>query len=247
MAIRAHFDHCVTLIYALPATALRPLLTPGLELETLRGYGFVAVALVQTRSLRPAWLPRAAGRRFFLAGYRIFARFGLPGGRTIRGLRILRSDADRAGMVVAGNLLTHYNYHRCRVHITGCADRRRIAVQTIDRSGDLDLSVMPSSDPPLPPGSPFESWKEARRFAGPLPFTFDYEAETHAIIAIEATRHNWRPAPVSVDVGRVAFLEQPSFGGVTPILAAAFEVSGIEYRWNRGRRYPLASEHEAVA
>lgn len=248
LAIRAHFEECVTLTYAVPAAVLRPLLPPGLELETLRGYGFVAVALVQTRSLRPAFLPRPLGQRFFLAGYRVFARFHLPSGRTARGLRILRSDADRALMVRGGNLMTHYDYHRCDVQIEGCDERRSISVRTVDRAGDLDLSMMRSADPALPPGSPFESWKEARRFAGPLPFTFDYEAETHAIIAIEAIRQHWRPAPIAVDVRRIAFLDQPAFAGATPILAAAFQVNDIDYRWNRGRRYGLdASLSEAIA
>src|SRR5688572_572425 len=112
-AVEAHFDECITLTYALPADVLRPLVPPGLELETLRGQGFVAVALVQTRSLKPEVLPPGLGQDFFLAGYRVFTTFRRPDGRRLRGLRILRSDADRTMMVVGGNLLTHYNYHRC--------------------------------------------------------------------------------------------------------------------------------------
>jgi hypothetical protein len=42
----------------------------------------------------------------------------------------------------------------------------------------------------LPAGSPFSSVREARRFAGPLPFTFDYEEQTHSIVAVYATRTN---------------------------------------------------------
>jgi uncharacterized membrane protein YphA (DoxX/SURF4 family) len=56
--IEAHLEDCLTLTYALPPGVLRPLLPPGLELDTFGGYGFVAVALVQTRSLHPAWLPK---------------------------------------------------------------------------------------------------------------------------------------------------------------------------------------------
>ncbi|HEX9367633.1 MAG TPA: DoxX-like family protein, partial [Vicinamibacterales bacterium] len=65
--IQAHFHDCLTITYALPAEVLRPLLSPGLELDTAGGYGFVAVALVQAESLRPAGLPRALGQDFFLA------------------------------------------------------------------------------------------------------------------------------------------------------------------------------------
>lgn len=237
--IEAHFRHCLTLTYALPPEVFGPLLPPGLELDTFNGYGFVAVALVQTESLRPAGLPKAVGQDFFLAGYRVFARFRTPDGRTLRGLRILRSDADRALMVAGGNLLTHYNYHRCHVRIDASIWHMHVAVVTPDHAGDLDVTAH-AAQPTLPPGSPFHSWREARRFAGPLLYTFDYEPETHAIVAIKALRTNWKPAPVRVDVQRIAFFDQPAFQGCTPILAAAFHVNDIDYQWERGVRYPLS-------
>lgn len=231
--IQAHFKDCLTLTYALPADVLRPLLSPELELETFNGYEFVAVALVQTESLRPAGLPRALGQDFFLAGYRVFATCRVPDGRTLRGLRILRSDANRTGMVVGGNLLTHYNYHRCEAAIEALPDRLRISVRTRDAGGDLDVTAV-LGDARLPAGSPFESWQQARRFAGPLPFTFDVEQETQAIVAIEATRTNWRPAPITVDVRTLSFFAGPAFRACAPILAAAFHVRDVDYRWERG-------------
>ena len=236
--IDAHFGECLTLTYAFPADILRPLVPPGLELETVNGAGFVAVALVQTERLRPSLLPAAAGQDFFLAGYRVFTRFRTRSGRSLRGLRILRSDADRAPMVAAGNLFTHYNYHPCAATVRQSDDTIDVEVLTADRSGDLQVRVYPR-DHRLPAGSPFTSVRAAARFAGPLPFTFDYEAETHAIIAIEAARRNWRPEPVAVDVGRVAFFDQPPFRGCTPVLAAAFHVSDIDYHWHRGVRHAL--------
>jgi hypothetical protein len=241
VAINAHFDHCLTLTYALPAEVLRPLLPPGLELDTSGEHGFVAVALVQTRSLRPAGLPTICGQDFFLAGYRVFTKFRTPQGTTIRGLRILRSDANRALMVTGGNLLTHYNYHRCRASLDVSADRMAVAVHTADGGGDLGLTAR-LSDAPLPLHSPFQSIRAARYFAGPLPFTFDYEAETHSIVAIKATRSLWRPTPVAVDVERISFFDQGAFTGCTPKLAGAFYVAHIDYRWERGIHHPLATE-----
>ena len=241
LAIAARLDHCLTLTYAFPADVLRPLLPPGLELETVDGHGFVAVALVQTRSLRPAALPPALGRDFFLAGYRIFTRFQTPDGRSIRGLRILRSDANRVAMVFGGNLLTHYDYHRCDARFdveSGCV---RVSVRTADGEGDVALTAN-LTDHVLPVGSPFVSERAARRFAGPLPYTFDYERETHAIVAINATRTNWRPALVSVDVDRLGFFDGSAFRGHTPILAAAFHVQGVDYRWARGVHFPLGTD-----
>src|SRR5262249_43610257 len=160
--------------YALSAEALRSLLPRGLELETVAGCGFVAVAMVRTRSLRPAWLPRWLGHDFVLAGYRVFVRFRTGDGRTLRGLWILRSDADRRMMVAAGNLLTHYNYHRCQAAIDATGQRLHVSVTTPDAIGDLDVTAHLATRT-LPQGSPFPTVREARRFAGPLPFTFDYE------------------------------------------------------------------------
>src|SRR5262245_22644797 len=45
--IEAGLEDCVTLTFALPPSVLRPLLPPGLELETFGGLGYVAVALVR--------------------------------------------------------------------------------------------------------------------------------------------------------------------------------------------------------
>jgi uncharacterized protein YqjF (DUF2071 family) len=245
LPITAHFTECLTITFALPAHVLRPFVPPGLELETVNGHGFVAVALVQTSSLRPSPLPAALGRDFFLAGYRVFTTFRRPDGRRLRGLRILRSDANRTAMVLGGNLLTHYNYHQCDAAIDASGDRCRVRVDTRDGAGDLDLSTRPANGA-LPAGSPFSSLKEARRFAGPLPFTFDYEKDTHAIVAIEAVRGRWRPEPIHVDVRRIAFFDQPAFRGVTPVLAGAFRVADVDYAWKRGRWYPLANRERAA-
>ena len=238
IAIQAHLQDCLTLTYALPPDVLRRLLPPGLELDTYGGHAFIAVALVQTESLRPAGLPERMGQDFFLAGYRVFTTFTPATGPAMRGLRILRSDANRARMVAGGNLLTHYNYHRCDATIDPSPGRIHVEVRTQDHGGDLDATI-DLTNATLPPGSPFSSVRAARRFAGPLPFTFDYEPQTHAIIAINARRTNWRPAPVAVEVRRMSFFDQAVFGGCTPILAAAFHVQDIDYRWERGVRYRL--------
>ncbi len=240
LPIRAHFDFVLVLTYALPAAALRPALNPGLRLDTWGEDGFVAVALVRTRHLRPAFLPAALGRSFFLCGYRIFTRYTTLAGRRLRGLQILRSDTDRRSMVVAGNLLTHYRYHLADVAVERTEDRVEVGVTSRDGGGDL--SVRATLDGPegvLPPGSPFTEESEARRFVGPMPFTFDYEPETHSILRVEGVRPEWRPRLVPVEVREVSFFEHRSFGHQPPRLASAFWLEDVDYRWRRGVREPL--------
>lgn len=240
LPVEAFFRHSLVLTYALPAETLRPLLPPGLRLDTYGEYAFLAIALVQTEGLRPAFLPRALGQDFFLSGYRIFARFDTPGGRTLRGLRILRSDTDRRLMVFFGNLLTHYKYRKCQASLREESGRLEVRVVTPDAEADLDLSADLGSRPaPLPPGSPFRDATDARKFAGPLPFTFDYEEQTHSIVIIEGVREHWDPHPIRVDVRQNTFLKRPPFSSASAVLANAFHVERVPYRWLPGVREPL--------
>lgn len=231
--VEAHFDFSLVLAYALPAPALEPLLPPGLELDRLGEFGLLAVALVQTRKLRPAGWPRAMGRDFFLSGYRVFAR--LAGRPSVRGLRILRSDADSRLMTWSGNVFTHYGYELCHAKVA-----RSGHLLTVEVDGEAPLSleadVRPADHPP--DGSPFRDLAEARRFAGPLPNTFGWERETRSLIVVGSARVGWDPVPVEVEVKRLDFLER--FRDQEPRLANAFYVQDVDYRWKRGRLEPVS-------
>jgi uncharacterized protein YqjF (DUF2071 family) len=242
----AHFERCLVLTYALPPDSLRPLLPPGLELDTFAPgegedeIGFLAIALVQTRGLRPLGVPRVFGRDFFLSGYRIFTRFRTPAGRRLRGLRILRSDTDRRQMARAGNLLTHYNYRLAEVELTAVGEQLTIRTCTPGGEADLDVTAdLSGAAAILPPDSCFTTERDARRFAGPLPYTFDYERETHSIIAIRGRRRDWHPRLVTASVRQATFFNRPPFARIVPRLASAFFVADIPYRWDRGIRHAL--------
>jgi len=240
LPVKAWFRHSLVLTYALPAELLDPLLPPGLLLDTFEGFGFVAVAMVQTRGLRPTFLPSALGQDFFLTGYRIFARFRTAEGRLLRGLRILRSDTDRRKMVWAGNLLTHYQYRLARTTVSETAEMLKITITTPEAEADVEVTARLNSPMTAPPaGSPFRDLHQARLFAGPLPFTFDYEKETHSIIAIEGVREDWNPVPVPVEVNRLTFLDHAPFNKTSPLLANAFYIRDIPYLWKRGVRHQL--------
>src|SRR5205807_1888524 len=225
----------LVLTYAFPAQVLEPLLPPGLILDTHKGFGFLAIAMVQTESLRPSFCPRVFGQDFFLSGYRIFARYKTKTGRTLRGLRILRSDTNRRLMVFFGNRLTHYNYRFAKVDLRAQAQQLEIQIQTPNAEADLHVIADLGHSPVAPPqGSPFSDFREARLFAGPLPFTFDYEERTNSIITIEGIREDWKPKPVCVQVLQNTFLENPLFRSAQPLLANAFHVQNVPYRWKQG-------------
>jgi hypothetical protein len=237
--VTAFFRQSLVLTYAIPKDALQPLLPPGLALDTYGDYGFLAIAMVETRRLRPSFLPAFAGRNCFLAGYRIFTRLGGKGS-SLRGLRILRSDTDRRWMVCAGNLLTHYQYRLCHAELRETPGMIAWSIRTPRHEADLRVIAHIAEGPaPLPAGSPFLSVKDARRFAGPLPYTFDYEAATHSIIRIQGVREEWNPKPVRVEVLENTFLFQEPFCRAAPVLANAFYLRDVPYRWQRGTCTPL--------
>jgi hypothetical protein len=102
----ARFDRVVAVSFAFPEEALRAMVPRGLVIDSYEGFGFVTVALVWTRNLRPAGFPEMLGRDFFLAGTQIFTRLEDATGRRLRGLKIIRCETDKRTMVWAGNLIT---------------------------------------------------------------------------------------------------------------------------------------------
>lgn len=240
LAMRAHFEQVLVLTYALPESSLRPLLPPGLVLDTFEGYGFLAIAMVQTRRMRPVFAPSMFGRDFFLTGYRLFTRYKTRSGRVLRGLRILRSDTDSDFMVRWGNRLTHYGYRKADVRYEKGDDLLEIATRSSGEEADLHVRAhLTAASADLPESSPFPDLQVARKFAGPLPFTFDYDAGTHSIVRVQGVRGAWDPKPVRVDVLQNTFIAKEPFAKAKPVLASAFQLANVDYRWKRGIREVL--------
>ncbi len=234
-AVKAVLARTLVLTYALSRNVLQPLLPPGLTVDARGDLGFLAIALVQTQDMRPAFLPEAFGQDFFLAGYRIFARHATAAGKTLRGLRILQSYADKFRMVFFGNLLTHYNYRLAKIQTRQSGTHWRISLNAWNNSDWPALDVIADlSRETIPEGSPFNSFREARRYAGPLPYTFDYESKTHSIVRIEGVRKEWSPRLVDVEVLKNTLWEKPPFNSCNAVLASAFYLERIPYLWKRG-------------
>lgn len=232
--VEAHFERSLVLAYAVPRDVLATLVGPGLEIDSYDDWGFLAIAMVQTRGLRPKGFPAWLGRDFFLSGYRVFTRFVRAGKPPLRGLKILRSDTDRAAMVRLGNLFTRYGYRHARVEMAVRVERLEIRVRTPNREADIHVLADLVSEAPLPPGSPFRTMDDARTFAGPLPHTFSYDAHTGKMVVIKGLRRAWDPRPVRVEVKEATYLDQAPFAGADVRLANAFVVTDVPYSWKPG-------------
>jgi len=231
--VEAQLTRTTVLTFAAPATELQQLLPECLTLDTLdNAWGFVAVALVQTRNLRPQGLPAWLGHDFFLIGYRIFVRYTTVTGKRLRGLYILKSETDKRKMQWLGNLFTSYQYGF--IDVQQACSGQRLAFESKQANLVIQVEALPPEhEVALPTGSPFADWRQARRFAGPLPFTFSYEPATRQVTIVEGIREAWQPQPVRVQQAQIGFLKQIGIQQLR--LASAFTMTDIPYRWQKGR------------
>lgn len=231
-AVEAFFKRSIVLTFAIPkeeATALIPeCLTPDTFNDQ---WAFIAIAMVSTRDLRPKGWPRWIGHNFFLTGYRVFVRYTNNAGKNLRGLYILKSETNKRKMQIVGNMFTHYQY--TTTDITERPTPGTIYISSQQSGVHVELSSTQTEDILLPPDSPFATWKEARRFAGPLPFTFSYNHINQEVLIIEGVRQHWQPSPVKVLSYDFKFLQQ--INHTTPVLANAFIVENIPYYWKKGK------------
>lgn len=231
-AVQAFFKSSIVLTFAVPKEEIQHLIPKCLELDTFNNnWAFIAVAMVQTKDLRPKGFPTFLGSDFFLIGYRVFVRFHTNSGKNLRGLYILKSETDKKKMQFFGNIFTHYNYTTTDIRLEKEAG---ITAITSVKSG-FKLLVEDTQNEPvlLPDESPFTNWKEARRFAGPLPFTFTYNPITNKVLIIEGVRENWKPAPLKVLDYKFPFLADLKITGAK--LANAFAIENIPYCWKKGK------------
>jgi uncharacterized protein YqjF (DUF2071 family) len=231
-AVESFFETSLVLTYAVPKKELESFIPPCLMVDTFDDtYAFLAIAMVKTKQLRPKGFPRFMGNDFVLTGYRIFVKYVTEEGKRLRGLYILRSETDKRKMAFLGNIFTHYNYLQTDIDFVKHAD----IIQVNSSSSDLKVQVHAGSDDiQLPERSPFKDWKDARRFAGPLPFTFIYNQARSEVLIIEGVRQNWIPQPVKVIESHVGFIK--SLGLKNAVLANAFVITDIPYHWKKGRK-----------
>ena len=229
--VEAFFESSVVLTFAIPKKEIEHMIPECLELDTFQeNWAFIAVAMVQTKNLRPKGFPRCVGNNFFLIGFRVFVRYKTNSGKRLRGLFILKPETDKKKMTCIGNIFTHYNYTTTDIHhkengneVEITSNKSNFKIDYINRDEYINL----------PKTSPFSNWKEARRFAGPLPFTFTYNKTTREVLIIEGVRQNWKPKPLEVVDFHFEFIQNLNIKNV--VLANAFIIENIPYYWKKGK------------
>lgn len=230
--VETFFENSLVLTYAIAKEELKNMIPECLTLDTFNDkWAFIAIAMVKTKGLRAQGLPKIMGNDFILIGFRVFVRYKTNAGKNLRGLYILKSETNKKKMEFWGNIFTHYNYTTTDIDFSRNGDM--ISVHS-EKSG-LDITVKTKvTGAKLPSGSPFKDWREARKFAGPLPFTFTYNNNTKEVLIIEGVRDNWTPQPIEVIKHHVSFVDDKNFKEL--ILANAFLIENVPYSWKKGRK-----------
>jgi hypothetical protein len=134
-------------------------------------------------------------------------------------------------MAFRGNIFTHYNYTTTDINII----EKKSSLKIFSKKSNFKVDVIHADEETnLPLNSPFANWKEARRYAGPLPFTFTYNDKTKEVLIIEGVRTNWKPKPLKVENFQFDFLEKLQLENC--VLANAFIIENIPYQWGKGKK-----------
>lgn len=231
-AVEAFFEFSLVFTFAIPKNEIGHLVPSFLQLDTFNDeWAFIAVAMVKTRDLRPKGMPQIFGNDFFLVGYRVFVKYTNAAGKNLRGLYILKSETNKMKMQLLGSIFTRYSYDT--IDIAETHSNEKIGVSSLKSNFEVAVELINTNEVQLPASTPFGDWKEARRFAGPLPFTFTGDAEKGEILIIEGVRENWVPQPVRVLRCRFSFFDQMQLPGAR--LASAFVIENVPYYWKKGK------------
>lgn len=230
-AVEAFFESSLVLTFSVPKEQLQNLIPECLELDTFQDkWAFLAIAMVQTKGLRPKGFPKFLGNDFFLIGYRIFVRYRNQAGKRLRGLYIIKSETDKKKMEFFGNIFTHYNYTTTDIKLTTEGYFRTMK----SKKSKFHITVEQTDrEIQIPENSPFTDWKDARKFAGPLPHTFTVNSKDKTILTILGVRQNWKPAPIKVKSCHFDFLNSLKIQNI--VLANAFEIKNVPYHWEKGK------------
>lgn len=229
--VESFFESSIVVTFAVPKESIEYLIPECLELDVFDNkWAFIAIAMVQTRDLRPKGFPKFLGNDFFLIGYRVFVRYTDSRGKRLRGLYILKSETNSKKMEIAGNVFTHYNYTTTDINLSKVNGNKNIYSKKSDFKIAFNDEV---ENVTLPEGSPFLDWKKARRFSGPLPYTFTYNKEQKEVLIIEGVRKSWKPKPIKIIDYNLSFIKDLEIENVQ--LANAFIVKNVPYYWKKGK------------
>ena len=225
LPMRTVFSTCVLANFAIEPEALRrrlPLhLTPDLHADK----AYVSIVIARMEKMRPAFLPRAFGVTYNQVVYRAVVRCGDE-----RGVTFLRSDADNAAMVAAGNALTFFRFHRADIAWSDAQQGLHFSLQgaaAIEATYEM-------RETGLLPASRFADVPTAQAFLSELYTAFGAQRQDHRVEVVRIERTPWQSLAIADLGGRYdAMTSGLLFNASEASLDSIFLVRDLSYRWER--------------
>jgi uncharacterized protein YqjF (DUF2071 family) len=230
LPMRTLFRQCLLANFAVRPDVMRRLLPPPLEPDLHGGEAWLSVVVAEMERMRPAFLPAFLGVTYHQVVYRAVVRH-----RGERGVFFLRSDANHAGMSLAGDWLTFFRFHTSRIAVRpeGAGLRVDLTAQPDDHADIHAVVAAGPADRALAPGSRFATLAEAQRFLVELYAAFGVDPLTGEVRAVRIERGAWDLRVVESREARFDFMDGSRlFPAGSARLDSAFYVESIPYHWH---------------
>ena len=229
LAVCTDFRRCFLVNFAVDPGELASVLPPPVVPDVYADEAFVSVVVGQMDKMRPAGVPRAFDLTYNQIVYRAVVRCGDE-----RGVHFLRSDADSPTMVMFGNLMSFFRFHRSVVCFTDRGDALDLVVTT-RTTPTADIAATFQVGAPraeLPDTSAFVDIAEAKRWLVELYAAFDHTEGRARVDIVRITRGDWDVQVVADTRAQYQFMT----AGVPftkARLDSVFSVGDVPYHWHR--------------
>ena len=230
--MRTAFRHCFLVNFALRPDVLASKLPEHIRPDVHDGWSYLSIVIAEMERMRPAFMPRVLGITYSQVVYRAVVVCGRE-----RGVYFLRSDADSALMVVAGNALTFFRFHRADVTWSFAAGITRFSLRP--KAGDaagIDAEYdLAHAENQMPATSRFATLDRAQSFLTELYVAFGAKRRDGRVVAVRIQRNDWRSLVVRDRVGSYEAMKSGAlFGPDQAELDSIFYVERLNYHWHRG-------------
>jgi len=230
--MRTMFRHCFLVNFAVRPDVLASRLPDHVRPDVHDGWSYLSIVIAEMERMRPAFLPRALGITYSQVVYRAVVVCGRE-----RGAYFVRSDADNALIVLAGNALTFFRFHRADATWSFSAGTTRFSLRPrgAEAAGiDAEYDLANAKDQ-MPATSRFATLDRAQCFLTELYVAFGTKRRDGSVDAVRIQRNDWRSMVVRDQVGSYEAMKSGVlFGPGEAELDSIFYVERLNYHWHRG-------------
>jgi Uncharacterized conserved protein (COG2071) len=236
LTMQGRLDPCFLLSYALPEEAVNGLLPKGIYALTHQGFAFLNIVISRILRMRPMGIPSLFGLTYWHIAYRLYASVDLAPDKTIAGLYFLRSDIDKSLMVLPGNALTDFRFHKASVQTSANGVLMRFKItQTPGEIADAEAVIETGAageNAILPPFQTAHEREQLLKYA-PFGLSIDRSGRWLKITEVQREEDKWEERRVRVQMADWQYLKRTVPGKVH--LVRATQAMPIDYRWRIGR------------